>query len=326
MATLVQLSSGNIRSESGRGSNALQTLLSDLPFLSFLERNSGWELDATTFTWTPTTAASTAPARAIGANFSENTRTFPNAVTGSQRIHGDAVTTDITYLRDANAGLGNRNVQLEKDVARRLKTYGAAYEALLFNGSGSSNTIIGLKTILDGTTNLPGYSVTRVKNAKDVAASGDSLNIGDSAGQKKFLELLRTSLADVNTPTGIVINRSLWARIETAAYDRGLTAPGVNEFGQAITRFSGIELVVVNDSTIALNEPDDNNTPVTNTTSCYIMSPGEMRLSLVSNSGLAYMDWDHQDNAEKGKETWEIGAAWKIEVPESILRIRNIKL
>lgn len=326
MATLVQLSAGNIRSESGRGNNALASLLADSPFLNFLERTSGWELDGTTFTWVPTTASSDAPARAIGASFTENARTYPNAQTGSQSIHGDAVKTDITYLRDANAGLANRNVQLEKDVARRLKTFAASYEALLFNGSGSSNIITGLENILNGTDNLPGYSVTRVKNAKDVAASGDSLSIADSAGQKKFLELLRTQLADVNNPTGIILNRSLWARVETAAYDRGLTAPGVNEFGQAITRFSGVELVVVNDSTILLNEPDDNSTPVTNTTSCYIMSPGEMRLSIVSNSGLAYMDWDHQDNAENGKETWEIGGAWKIEVPESILRIRNIKL
>lgn len=326
MATLAQLSAPNILSPSGRGNGVLASLLEDNPFLNFLERNSAWELDATNFLWTPTTATSTAPARAINSSFTASDREFPDPIPGVQKIHGDAVTTDITHLRDANAGLGNRNVQLEKDLARRTKRFGLAFTGLLFNGTGSSNTIKGLKNILNGTDNLPGYSVTRVKNAKDVAASGDSLNLADAAGQKRWLELLRTQLSDVNNPTGIIMNRSLWARTESAAFERGMISTTVNEFGVPITRFSNIEIVVVEDGTIALNEPDDNASPVTNTTSCYIMSPGEMRLSLVSNSGLAYMDWDHIDNAEKGKETWEIGSAWKIETPESILRIRNIKL
>jgi len=326
MATLAQLSAGNIRSESGRGTAALAMLLSGSNFLNYLERNDGWELDATNFSWTPTTATSTAPARALNANYSTSDRAFPSAQTGTQALHGDSVVTDRAYIRDVEAGLRARDTQMEKDIRKRLKDFGAAYETLLFNGSGSSNNIRGLKTILSG-SDLPGYTgITRLKNAKDVASSGDSLDISAAAGQKKFIELLRTQLKEVDNPTGIILNASMWARIESAAYEARMIIPATNEFGQPILQFSGVELVLVNSATIALNEPDDNGTPVENTTSVYIMSPGEQRLCLVSNSGLEYYDWDHMDNAEKGREKWEIGAAWKIEDPNSILRIRNIKM
>lgn len=325
MATLV--STSTINSPSGRGADALGIVLQNSAFLRALEKYSGWELDATSYLYAPTEATSTAPARALGSAFSDGTRTFPANQSGTLAVHGDSVTTDISYLQDAARGLRDKDTQLVKDIQRRLIAFAKAYEALLFTGSGSSNNIKGLKTILDGTTTIPGFTSTyRYKSATDVAGSADSLDLSTTANQKKFLELLKTQKNDVENPTMIAMNSSLWARLETAAFELRMARETTDQFGQDIIKFANMELVVVGDTAITLTEDDTAGTPVAETTSCYIMAPGEMNLSLVTNSGLYWMDWDHQDNTQKGRETWEIRSQWKIENAKAIKRIAHIKV
>ena len=137
--------------------------------------------------------ASTAPARAINANFNPSTRAFASNQTNTLAIHGDSVVTDRTYLADAEKGLRDLNSTLVKDITRRVMGFADSYEALLFNGSGADGNIKGLKTILDGSTTIPGFTATyRVKNAK--GSTGDSLDVSAQAGQKKLIELLCSAL------------------------------------------------------------------------------------------------------------------------------------
>lgn len=325
MATLVGTST--INSPSGRGKDALGIILQNSAFLRALEKYSGWELDATSYLFAPVTATSTAPARALGSAFSDGTRTFPSNQSGTLAVHGDSVTTDISYLQDAARGLRDKDTTLNKDIQRRLIAFSKAYEALLFTGSGADSNIKGLRTILDGTTTIPGFTSTyRYKSATDVAGSADSLDLSTSANQKKFLELLKTQKLDVENATMVAMNSSLWARVETAAFDLRLARETTDQFGQDVVKFAGMELVIVGDTAITLTEDDTASTPVAETTSCYIMAPAEMNLSLVTNSGLYWMDWDHQDNTQKGRETWEIRSQWKIENAKAIKRIAHIKV
>ncbi len=46
----------------------------------------------------------------------------------------------------------------------------------------------------------------------------------------------------------------------------------------------------------------------------------------MTNSGLYYQEWDHLETKESSQEMFELRMAWKVEDPESVLRIRNIKL
>lgn len=327
MANLGSLSI--LKTESGRGRNALGILLESSPFLRYLEGASGWQEDATSFTYEAGEETSTAPARALGSDYTPGTRTRPSLLSSGLRNHGDAVNTDVSLLADAARGLRNADKWLENAVATKMSAFGRKYEYLLFNSPGSSNSIYGLKTILDGTTDIPGYSSwTGVTDAATItAASDDSLDISGATNQALFIELLRLQLAEVESPTAIVMSPAVWARINTLAWNlRAVTPGGEDQFGKPILAFDGIPIIQTLPDTLPATEPDNAETPVNNTTSVYIMSPGEERFSLRSNSGLYYIDHDHMDNSNKGQEWWEIRGAWNIVHKRAVRRIRNIKL
>ena len=316
-----------MESPSGRGRAALGYFVQESPFVRWLDANSGFELDATQYDYLPANGSSTVQTRGIGDSYTENALNVGNRISGQLYLHGDAVVVDITHLADKNLGLRDVDAWFEKELKRRFRSFARGYEGLLFNGSGSGTPpqIKGLKTILDGTNPIPGFTETRVMNAKDWD-TGDHLDATTDGGKKKLYELLMYALGEVDTPRGIICNRKTYARLPMIAREYHIWGIDQDAFGQPVQTFAGVPIVPVLDTTITTTEPNDAATPQNVTTSIYILSPGEMRFSLLTNSGLYWKDFDHTDDAEQGKEVWEIRAAWKIEAPEAVLRIRNIKV
>lgn len=316
-----------IDSPSGRGRVALGYFLQESNFLRWLDANSGYELDATQYDYLPADGSSTVQTRAIGDSYTESALNVQSRITGQLYLHGDAVTIDVTHIADKKLGLRDIDSWFEKELKRRFRSFTRGYEGLLFNGTGSGTPpqIKGLKNILDGTNPIPGFSETRVINAKDFD-TGDHLDATTDGGKKKLYELMMYAIGEVDTPRGIICNRKTYARLQMIAREYHVWGIEQDAFGQPVQTFAGVPFVPVLDSTIGLDEPNDAGTPQNITTSIYILSPGEMRFSLLTNSGLYWKDFDHIDSGEQGKEVWEIRAAWKIEAPESVLRIRNIKV
>jgi len=333
MANLAQLSSSN---NPQKGTAALGILLQNSPFLRFLNATSGFELVPTDFDFRAVGGTSSAPARAEGGAYTTEDIVPAAKTTGALTMHGDGVDVDVTRLADAANGLMSMNTWLIKAAQQKLIAFAKAYESLLFNGDGTSNKIKGLAHILDGTA-LPGFSgVTRLWNAADysVDSTPKSMDLTVSGTNydknlKRLIELLTLCLGEVTDAQGIIVNPSLHSRLTTIAGDRAMAAnvtQVLDTFGRPVTMFNGIPLIQILPDTIVNTEDDDTATPVAETTSLYILSPGELKCSLVTNSGLQYWAYDALQAKESGREKWEIRAAWKIEDKYSVARIRNIKL
>jgi len=304
-------------------------VLQSSPFLAFLETASGWEEDATVFDWLPVaTALATIDARGIGGSYTPLNAAPGTRLTGQLAMHGGSVDIDISHLADARRGLRDVDAWFAKELQVRLKAFAVGYEKLLFEGTGQNNQIKGLRNIISG-SDLPGHTgTTRLANAQEaVGGTAKSCDLTNANNYGKFVEYLYAQIVKVDNPLGLVMNTSLYARMWTIARKEQILGETRDLFGVPVATFNGIPMIRVLDGTITNSEPDDTDTtPKNETTSLYIMSPGERRTSLVTNSGLYWMDYDHVENKESGREKWEIRAAWKIEDPMSVLRVRNIKV
>lgn len=318
-----------------RWSAAIASLLTISPLLNMLEGYSAFELDATDFDWLPVTATSSAAPRGVGGSWSAADIVPGAKQTGTLKFHGDRIDIDITHLADADLGLRDIPIWFQKVLKQRLIAFARAYEGKLMNGTGLDNNITGLSVIMNGDDNLPGHSVTRVSNAAlySVDSTPKSLDLSLGATNyakniKRFMELLDMSIADMDHGSGIcmLMNSAMYARMSTIAADQHIKSADRDTFGVPITTFNDIPMFPLIDGVITNTEEDDTDTPVSETTSLYLLSPGEMRTSLVTNSGLAYWEYPFTQAKESGQEKWEIRAAWKIEEPKSVLRLRNIKL
>lgn len=326
MATLAQLS--NINSPSGRGNEALALLLSRSPLLKFFEANSAWEEDSTNFHYQVATSGSSVKTRTIGANFSRSTVAPSDPLNNVLAVCGDAVQIDVSHLADEKRGLGTTAKFLEKELTRRIIGYANAFERIIMKGDPDDDEMKGFINILDGVTDVPGFTGSkRVIDAADYGA-GNSFNLKNLTDTQvaKFLEMLQFAISEVENPTGIVCNRSLAFRINTIARRKNVSGVVAGAFGEQYNTFNNLPIIVANDTAITNDEPDDTGTPVEETTSLYIMSPAEMNLSIVTNSGLEWIDYDAQEAAEKNLEKWEIRSQIKIENDKSIIRVRNLKV
>ena len=101
----------------------------------------------------------------------------------------------------------------------------------------------------------------------------------------------------------------------------------LQNYGNLVDTYRNIPLIPMNEDVILKTEEDDAETPNENTTSFYILRPAEGQLSIVTNSGLAWSDYDPTSSGDNAKGyIWEFGLEFKIEKKDSILRVRNIKL
>lgn len=330
MAQLAEIS--NIQSESGRGASALALLLSEAPFISYLDSVGAFELGATKFNYDIINSTSTAPARAIGSgNYEvdrEDDKLF-NPVNVVQAAHGDSVGVDVSYQVDGERNLGNMMDNHQELIATRISSFGKAMDGILFNGNPSASPaqIKGLIKILNGTDNIPGFSVTGVYDAKNVADSGENhLDVSTSDGQKRFLEMMNVQLLYVPNATGIIMNVNLWARCNTMARDMRLFNTVTDDAGRTWDTFNGKKIVPVENHVISLSEPNGASSPANISTSAWIMAPAERKLSFVTNSGLEYNDFKRIAEGQYTVEKFEMRGNWKIKDSKAIRRIKNIVL
>lgn len=318
-----------INSPSGRGVNLAADILKNSQFLQFMEESSGYDLDSTNFTYNVVEAGSSLKDRAINASFSTTALTPGQPLAGTQAIMGDEVKFDTTYKRDAERGLGNAALFFEREFNRRKVNYAGEIEQKLFAGSGASGQFRGLRTILNGTDNVPGTSTTCVINAKNYAPSGATsfdMTSATAANAARFKEMLNDIRYMVPGLQGIVVNRTLAGRITTFGDVLKLGTSTTNGFGTQIKEIDGLKIIVVTNAAIPNNEPDDAGTPANVTTSIYPIVPGPGRCALKTNSGITYWDYDQPDNTQSETEWWEMAGSWAIETADSVLRIRNLKI
>lgn len=326
MATLRQLSNLN---GSARGQAALGTVLEQALVMRFLEQNSGFELDATSFDYLPVSGTDNLQTRAIGNGFTATAKTPPARQNGTLAIYGDAVTIDRSHLADAAAGLRDIDRWLEREMQKRVRSTAKGLDGALMNGAGTGTTMKGLSKILNGTDDIPG--LTGVKGVGDAATfkstgTHKSLDLTDAANYPYFIEGLINELMKVDNVAGIVMNHQLYARMYTIARKEAILGESRDLFGRPVATFNGVPMVPVDATSIPNDEPDNTSTPLTVTTSLYIASPAEMGLSVVTNEGLYYKEFDQLEAKVSSQEVYELRMAWKIEDDRVVRRVRNLKV
>lgn len=322
MAKLGQLS--NLRG-SQRGAAALGQILISSPFLAWLDQQSGWEEDATSYLYDPIEGTMSVQARALGGSFAASDMTPATRQSGALRFHGFQLDIDQSHIADDLRGLQNLSGWIDKNLKKKVESWAKSYEGLLFNSDGTSNTIKGLKAIFDGLANIPGFSITGVINAKDAVGSGNSLDLTTQTNYDAFTEYLLLWMSQVEDVRGMVMSPRMFARMYTIAKKTHQLGQSIDEFGRPVDTFNNVPMVKTLDTTILHTEPDDAGTPATNTTSIWLMSPGEQRQSLVTNSGLDFEDYDKLESKQSGRVKGEVRASWKVEEKNAVRRIRNIK-
>jgi hypothetical protein len=292
-----------------------------------MEQANAFEQDATNFDALPVQGTANLQTRAVGGAFTATAKVPPSRQSGVLAIYGDAITIDRTHVADAAAGLRDIDKWIEKEAARRVRETAGSLDTALFTDPGTGNTIKGLSKILDGATDIPGFTgVKGVVNAKSWKGSGNNLDLTDAANYGYFIEGLIKDTAQVDGAAQYWVNRSLYARMYTIARKEAILGESRDLFGRPVSTFNGIPFFVYDDTAIPLNEPDDAGTPANVTTSLYIVAPAEMGFSLVTNEGLYYREWEHMESKESSKEEFEIRLAWKIEYDKAIRRVRNLKV
>lgn len=300
------------------------------PFIKWLDSRSGFQEDATDFIWTPYPDATGAvKTRTVNNNYTIDEILNPNAnQTGSLAFHGGGFKVDASIQSDVDRGLRDRDIWHDRKLRKLFDKWVVAYEALLFNGSGASGNIKGLKNIINGTDNLPGYSVTRYVNAASALPNTpDFFDLSDNTNFNAFIEMMINVLAMVPDGTPIIMNKQFKARLTTIGA-RNQRVPRVDEAlrNNLVDQLEVNPIIGVSKDTISNIEPDKAGTPVNQTTSMYLLDPSEENLALITNSGLFFRHWDDTDNDQSNLTWWEMRCQWLIENTDSVLRLGNIKL
>lgn len=327
MARLSALSS---LGDGDRGGAALTRILEASPLIRFLDEQNAFELDTHDFDYRPDDGTTTVKTRALGGSYSGSTQTPATKQTGELAIHGDQLDIDVSHVADDRRGQRDLNGWIDTRLARMIRSWAKGFEAKLIYGdhtAGPPAEIKGLNRIFDGSTNLPGFGITGVVDAASaLSGSPDSFDLSTATNYDAFLELLMNTVAQVEGATGIACNKETYARLSTIAREKHIRGEARDRFGNPITTFDGINLIKVLDGTLTNTEPDNAGTPVNETTSLYILAPGEQKLSVVTNSGLEFDEKLHLESKESSRIRWEMRGQWKIEEKNAARRIRNIKV
>ncbi len=325
MARLAQLST----LEGPRGSAALAALLNSSEFLRFMEQHSGFELQGTDFDYFIINGTTTLQRRALAGQYTPEDKVPPTKTSGSLAFFGDSVDVDRSHRADEALGKLNIDDWLNRELAAKLEKWGELVEQDFFNGTGggSPRQPNGLINLLDGTTDVPGFDAgtTMVIDAVD-AGSGDSFDLGPEANWNAFLEAWEEWVHQVKNPLGVCCNLKAAARLSTIARVKHIIGESRDLFGRPQQTIGGVPIIRVPNDVIKNDEPDNNGTPLLNTTSFYIMEPGDGKYSIVTNSGLQFDDLHQLEQKESERAKFEMRADNAIQRKRVIRRIRNVKL
>lgn len=323
MANLTSLS----QLESERGRAALGVLLLEAPLTRHLDQQSGFEEDATDFDWRPASASATLGGRGIGEGYTATAQVPEYKVVDSLAMVGDALTIDITHLADAQRNLRDIQAYIDKWLPRKVKAWARAFDVGLWTSS-AADLIPGLDTIVDGATDLPGFTgVKAVLKASAAAYANDvSLDVTNKDNWPTLIRLLQDAMAQVPQCSGLHMNRRMYGLMQGVATDYHIRGEARDQFGRPVTAFDGIPMIPHLDGAIADNEPDATpTTPLTNTTSIWVSRFGEGSASLVTNSGFYWKDYEVLEATQNGQFVWEIRGKWKIEDSDAIRRVMHLK-
>ena len=325
MATLAPLSD---LGDSTRGTDALGILLEESPHLRFMEQQSGFEEDATDFQLKPEDSTTAGQGRALGGDYTRNMMVPGTPIGGSLAFFGDAVSVDISHQADASRGLRSVDVYLQKRFIAKFRAWSRKVEVKFFQGDPALTATDpnGYRTMLTGGV-LPGFSAFRgyASAADYLGGAAVHFDLSDPANDDAFIEAMDYWCGLVRNATGIEVSPAMHTRMTTIARRKHILGEGRDLFGRPISTFNGIPLVRLNEETITKTEANKGAT-ANNTTSLYIQSPGEMRNSVVTNSGLYFRDRGELEAKEAESVVWEVRAQNKVEEEKSILRVAHFKI
>lgn len=329
MATLSQLS----QIDNQRGREALGYILQYSPLLRFYEEQSAFAEGGTTFDSMPVDADGTVQTRVLGGSYTSNDLGLPTRIPQALGFHGDQLDIDRSIVADAERGLRSVEAYINKFFPLKVKYWVEGMERLVMNGTGvkdnSGREMKGLSVILDGQTDLPGFTGhTGVIDAVDfLSTSPNAFDLTDEANWDDFMEGMEQLMYMVGA-TGILLNRQLGSKMTTIARKNHIQGERRDAFGNPIDQYDAADLVRLNDGSITNTESDNASTPNDVTTSLYLVRPAEGEQDIVTNSGLEFEDYDGQKVQEKQstRMTWEMRCENNITDKWSILRVRNIKV
>ncbi|HVZ38179.1 MAG TPA: hypothetical protein VHI13_02805, partial [Candidatus Kapabacteria bacterium] len=211
MAILAQLS----QIDSTRGQGALAIMLSDDPFIRHLEQVSGWEEDATDFDYPTVDGDSDVQTRARGGQYESDGEVPVPRISGSLAFHGDSFTVDRSDLADASRGLRDLPKWIEGKITKKVKKWSRKFSVKLWQGSGADGNIKGLVNVVDGATDLPGYTGYKgVIDARDYTAGADYLDLTNKDNWGAFYRLVIQAVSEVENPTGMSMNKELFGLVQ----------------------------------------------------------------------------------------------------------------
>lgn len=312
---------------SARGQRFIQKILEESALLRSL---NNFSLGATDGQYRPAAGGQTLAARAKAGSYTPGDLNPSPRVSAELKIHGFELDYDETYEKDSELGIGaDVDIWAEKELDERAADVADEIDEIIIAGPGTGNTMTGLSTLIDGSTDLPGLSTTLTLNAKTLTGvSGDSLDLKTNSNHyDKFLGMFTNVRKDVPNADGLILNYSLWAKLTEIAESKRQLQVTSDELGLPVYRVAGLQLIPVSDSVITLTEPDDAGTPVNETTSVYVFRNAESGYKIKSNSGLAFWDLGEllEDKMSR-RMKFEFRGFNEVSTKRHIRRIRNIKI
>lgn len=293
-----------------------------------LRRLNNFVRKATEHQYRPSAGSQTLAAREIGTNPSAAQLSPANIIAGVLSAHGFFLKMDLSYTADMEQNIGIMLDQwYEDELDERAYDTAKAIEKLIIAGSGSSNEMAGIATILDGSTNVPGLGITMVIDALTGSGlSGNSFDLSDEANFGKFLEQLNKWRNEIDNSNALLCNNSAVGRLTTIAMKYHMYTTTTDDFGNVVERIANHEIIPVDDDVITNAEDDNAGTPVANTTSLYLFTNAEGLWNINSNSGLAFYDHGELDGELQDGILFDFRGKNEIKRKRAIRRIRNIKL
>lgn len=298
------------------------TVLSDLLDKSQFLRLAQFREDGTDYVKHPAQKRDEPGFRAKSGDYGTPENDNPTISLGELKFLGKEAILEKSYKIDAQKGLMNLDLYKRRLLKRHGYAMARGIDKMTFAGDGTGNNILGFSELLDGTTNVPGFTDTMVQDAPD-----GSLDLTDSTNWPAFLEILDELQADVPNATMLAANGSLVAKLNTIGRDKSSVGEGRDAFGRPYATYNGIPIARLNDGAITNTEPSGEGTPTNDTTSLYVIRFEEVDgTCLPSNSGFQFTDFPELEASVNEKARMELYYDIDIEAPDAIRRLRYLKV
>lgn len=299
-----------------------------LSYSMLLRTMRNFVIKATEHQYRPAAGSQTLSGRAKAANYTSADLSPAALLAGELSLHGFFLKYDRTYVADRELGIGIEMDQwYDDELDERAYDTALEIDKLIVSSAGTGNTMVGIASILDGVTNVPGLGITMVIDALTGSGlAGNSFDLSDPANFDTFLEQLDKWKHEVMGANAILCNHSMAARITTIGRKYHSYSQGVDVLGNPVERVNMMDIVPVDDEVITNTEPDNAGTPVNNTTSIYLFSNNEGLWNINTNSGLGFYDHGELSGEQQEGISFEFRAKNEIKRKRAIRRIRNIKL